>query len=215
MWVDFSQPFSGDMPHSDVLPVPEFETRKDVAEDGVNIQHYSVPTHVGTHVDAPRYFVEDGEPIDELALDRFAGEAIVLDVSQEAAAEITVEDVERSSGTVGSGDIVLLYTGWEDKYGTPEYEPHPWLSVELADWFVDRDVKLVGLDAITPDIPTSHRPDGWMEHPVHRRLLDEGMLIVEHLRNLKAHVGKRLQVQGFPIKIAGGDGAPVRFVGRA
>jgi arylformamidase len=214
MWVDLSQPFSGDMPHSDVLPSPEFETLKHLSEDGVNVQQYRVSTHVGTHVDAPRHFIEDGETIGELSLNRFAGEAVVLDCSRDDPSKITVADVEDCAGTVGTGDIVLLSTGWEDRYGTADYEPHPWLSVGLAEWFVDRDIKLLGVDTITPDIPTSRRPDGWAEHPVHRVLLGEGVLVAEHLNNLARHTGQRLQVQGFPINIAGGDGAPTRFVGR-
>jgi arylformamidase len=214
MWVDLSQPFSGDMPHSDVLPAPEFEMIKDVTEDDLNVQQYSVSTHVGTHVDAPRHFIEGGETIDELALDRFAGEAVVLDCSQDQAGEITVDDIDGCEGAVEEDDIVLLYTGWEEKYGTAAYEPHPWLSVELAEWFVDRNIKLLGVDTTTPDIPTSRRPDGWTEHPVHRSLLGNGVLVAEHLTNLASHTGHRLQIQGFPIKIVGGDGAPARFVGR-
>ena len=214
MWIDLSQPFSGDMPHATSLPAPEFETIKRVESERINIQRYSVPTHVGTHVDAPRHFVDGGKTIDELPLDRFAGEAIVLDVSKEEATEVTVDDVESADGTVREDDIVLLYTGWHEKYGTDEYDPHPWLSVDLAEWFVDRGVKLVGVDNITPDIPGPQRPDGWMEFPVHRTLLGAEVLIAEHLTNLAPHTGERLEVQGFPVKIAGGDGAPARFVGK-
>lgn len=214
MWIDLSQPFSGDMPHSEALPSPEFETLREVEEERINIQYYSVPTHIGTHVDAPKHFIEGGKSIDELALDRFAGEGVFLDVAKEEPAEITVEDVESAEGTVQEDDIVLLSTGWEDKYGTPEYDPHPWLSVDLAEWFVDRGVKLIAVDNITPDIPGPHRPEGWMEFPVHRTLLGEGVLIAEHLRNLAPHTGQRMEVQGFPTKIKGGDGAPARFVAR-
>lgn len=214
MWIDLSQPFSGDMPFASSLPAPTFETVKHVEEDGLNVQVYNVPTHVGTHVDAPRHFVDGGKTIDELELDRFAGEGVVLDVSKDEPAEITVEDVESASGTVQQDDIVLLYTGWQDKYGTPAYDPHPWFSVELAEWFVDREIKLVGVDNITVDIPGPHRPEGWLEYPVHRTLLGAEVLIAEHLANLEAHTGERLEILGFPVPIAGGDGAPARFVAR-
>lgn len=214
MWIDLTQPFSGEMPHAASMPKPTFETLRYVEKDGVNVQKYSAPTHVGTHVDAPRHFIEDGRCIDELSLDRFAGEAVVLDVSKERPEEVTVEDVESAVGEVRADDIVLLYTGWEEKYGTPEYDPHPWLSVDLASWFVDREVKLVGVDNITPDIPLPHRPDGWTEFPVHRTLLEAEVLVAEHLTNLGPHTGQRLDVQAFPLKIVGGDGAPTRFVAR-
>ena len=214
MWIDLSQPFSGEMPYAESLPAPEFETVRDVAEDRINVQYYSAPTHVATHVDAPRHFIEGGKTIDELPLDRFTGEGVVLDVSKEEPAEITVEDVETAAGTMQDGDIVLLYTGWEEKYGTPEYNPHPWVAEDLAEWFVEQNVKLLGVDNITPDIPGPHRPEGWLEFPVHRTLLGEGVLIAEHLCNLAPLAGQRLEIQGFPIRIAGGDGAPARFVAR-
>jgi len=214
MWVDLSQPFSGEMPYAESLPAPEFETVRDVDDDRINVQYYSAPTHVGTHVDAPRHFISGGKTIDELPLDRFAGEGVVLNVSKDEPAEITVDDVESAPGTVQADDIVLLYTGWEDKYGTPEYDPHPWLSEELAEWFVDREIKLLGVDNITPDIPGPHRPEGWLEFPVHRTLLGEGVLIAEHLRNLAPRTGQRLDIQGFPVPIDSGDGAPARFVAK-
>lgn len=214
MWIDLTQPFSAEMPHATSMPAPEFETLSRVEEDGVNVQYYGVPTHIGTHVDAPKHFVEGGKSIDEIPLDKFAGDAVVLDVSKETPEEITVEDVEAAEETVRTDDIVLLYTGWEDKYGTPEYDPHPWLSADLAAWLVEREVKLVGVDNITPDIPVPHRPEGWAEFPVHRTLLSAGVLVAEHLTNLGPHTGERLEVQAFPIKVVGGDGAPVRFVAR-
>lgn len=214
MWIDLSQPFSGDMPYSSVLPKPEFETLRHVEEDRVNIQYYCVPTHVGTHVDAPKHFIEGGESIDEIPLDRWMGEGVILDVSKEEPEEITVADVEVAEGDVRADDMVLLYTGWEEKWGTDEYEPHPWLSTDLAGWFVDRGIKFLGVDNITPDIPGSHRPDEYIEYPVHRELLGNDVLIGEHLRNLAPHTGERLEIQALPVKIHGGDGAPARIVAK-
>jgi kynurenine formamidase len=214
MWHDLSQPFHGKMPHSDELPPPEFETVRDVAEDDINVQHYSVPTHIGTHVDAPLHFVEGGRAIDELPLSKFSGEGVVLDVSKEAPEAVTVADVEAADGEVREGDIVLLYTGWYEKYGTDEYEPHPWLAEEVADYFVDAGPDLVAVDVITPDIPVPHRPEGWLEFPVHRTMLAEEVLIAEHVANLKPFLGERIEVMAMPIRIQGGDGAPARFVAR-
>ncbi|KTG07740.1 hypothetical protein AUR64_02550 [Haloprofundus marisrubri] len=213
-WVDLSQPFSEEMPHPPAVPAPTFETIRDVAEDRINVQRYTAATHLGTHVDAPRHFVEGGATIDELSLDRFAGEGVVLDVSVDDAREITVNDVEAADGDVREGDIVVLYTGWQEKFGTPTYVSHPWLSVDLAEWLVERGVKMIAMDTLTPDIPPPERPEGWMEFPVHRTLLGEGVLVAENLTNLDVLVGKRLELQGFPVKIRDGDGAPVRFVAR-
>jgi kynurenine formamidase len=214
MWHDLSQPFYGEMPHSEELPPPEFETVRDVETDDINVQYYSVPTHIGTHIDAPLHFIEGGRSIDEIPLSKFTGEGVVLDVSTEEPREITLDDIEAADGDVRSGDIVFLYTGWYEKYGTDAYDPHPWLAEEVAEYFVEVGPDLVGVDTITPDIPVTMRPEGWLEFPVHRTMLDAEVLIAEHLANLKPFLGKRIDVMGFPMKIRGGDGAPARFAAR-
>jgi arylformamidase len=215
MWVDFTQPFDGDVPHSPAQPPPEFETLADVRGGGVNVQRYHATTHVGTHVDAPRHVVPDGTTIDDLALDRFAGEGVVLDVRRDAPEELAVADVEAAAGAEGvrPDDIVVFYTGWCEKYRSSAYRRYPWLSAEVAEWLVAREVKLVGVDTPSPDRPRALRPDGWTAYPVHRTLLENGVLIAENLAPGDV-VGEPIVLYGFPVKIRNGDGAPARFVAR-
>lgn len=218
MWQDLTQPLDEEMPYSTAFDElgtpPTFETIWDIVEDGKNVTYYSLLTHIGTHIDAPIHFIEGGRTIDEFALDRFTGPGAVIDVSQDTPSEITVDDVESEANDIRAGDIVLLYTGWHDKYGTAEYDPHPWLSTALAEWFVDREVGLIGVDTITPDLPGPKRPGGWEEFPVHRILLENEVLIAEHLTNLAPLTGERLEIFAFPIPIRNGDGAQARFVAR-
>lgn len=214
MWYDISQPFHGEMPHSIKLPMPEFTTLKHIDEDGVNIQNYSVSTHVGTHVDAPLHFIEGGKSIEELPLERFTGDGVVVDVRRDEPEEISLEEVKSAAGEIRSNDVVVFYTGWAEKYGADDYDPHPWLAAEVAEWLVEMDVKLIGIDTITPDLPGPMRPEGWDDFPVHHTLLGNGVLIAEHLGNLEPLAGRRVELQAFPIKMKGGDGAPTRFVAR-
>lgn len=213
-WYDLTQPFYEGMPHSEVHPSPSFETVYDVEEDGLNVTQFTAVTHVGTHIDAPLHFVPGGATIDELPLETFAGEGVVVDVSRDEPTEVTVEQFETAPGDVRPDDIVLVYTGWCRRYGEDGYDPHPWLSADLAEWLVDRDVKMVGLDVITPDLPSPFREPGWSAYPVHTTLLENEVLIAEHLGGLDAVAGERLEVFAFPTKVRGGDGAQARFVGR-
>jgi kynurenine formamidase len=214
MLIDLSQEFSEQMPYSSKFPAPSLEPIRDVKADGINVQQYSANTHLGTHLDAPRHFVPDGQTIEQLSLDRVSGTGVVVDVVKKSPEAITVADVEASSNTIREDDIVILYTGWGEKYGTEQYEPHPWITTDLAEWFVDRDINLVALDVLTPDIPWSHRPDDWNEFPVHRELLSNEVLVAENLGNLAEIAEQRVDVFGFPIKISGADGAPARFVAK-
>ena len=216
MWYDLTQPFHEEIPHSPAQPPPSFETHADVRNSGVNVQRYCATTHIGTHVDAPRHVISDGATIDELPLDRFIGGGVVLDVRRDVPEELTLADIEAAAGAqeIQPNDFVLFHTDWGKKYHCSEYRPYPWLSVDIAEWLVAHEVELVGIDTPSPDRPRAFRPDEWTSYPVHRVLLENGVLIVENLA-LGDITGDRVQLYGFPIKIRNGDGAPVRFVARA
>lgn len=234
-WYDLTQPFHAEMPHSASLPSPTFETLSRVAEDGANVQRYSAPTHVGTHVDAPLHFVAGGDAIDDLPPDRFTGRGVLLDLHRSEPVEIPLEAVEtaaEAAGGVTEGDIVLVRTGWGATFDDEQtYQRYPWLAPDVADWLVARGAKLLAVDTISPDRPRAMRPDDWNAYPHHRTLLPEDVLIAEHLylEELAAAVAEPknqdgghdpgnqtspLEVFGFPIKLQGGDGAPARFVAR-
>lgn len=218
-WYDLTQPFHPGIPHSRSLPSPELETLATVEEDGSHVQRYGAPTHVGTHVDAPLHFVADGAPIDSLPLDRFAGPAVVLDLEREEPGEVPLGDVERAAeaaGGVEAGDVVLVRTGWGGHFDDDEtYQRYPWLGPGVAGWLLDRDIRMLAVDTISPDRPRAMRPDDWDDYPLHRALLPEGVLIAEHLYlEDVADAGRDLEVTGFPLKLREGDGAPARFVAR-
>lgn len=213
-WHDLSQEFYDGMPHSQVHPTPTLENYSCVEEDVFNVQTFTAVTHVCTHIDAPMHFVPGGKTIDEIDLETVTGDAVVVDVSRDEPEEIGLEEFRAAPGDVREGDIVFVYTGWCEKYGDDDYDPHPWLSTELAEWLVDRDVPLVGLDTITPDLPGPYREAGWEEFPVHRELLGNEVLIAEHVGGLDAVAGERLEAFAFPLKVRDGDGAQVRIVSR-
>ncbi|MFB6170485.1 MAG: cyclase family protein [Haloarculaceae archaeon] len=218
MWLDLTQRLGPGIPGSPSVPEPTLEPVKTHERDGVSVQRYGAVTHVGTHVDAPRHFVADGATIDEIPPGRFAGDALVLDLEREEAGEITARDLEaaeeRADDEVREGDLLLLRTGWGAKFDDQtEYEAYPWLVGGVEEWLLERGIGLLGVDTISPDRPRALRPEGWDEYPIHYGLLENDVLIAEHL-DLEAVAGERLEVFGFPIKLDGGDGAPARFVAR-
>lgn len=218
MWLDLTQPFGPDIPGSPSVPKPTLEQVKTHEDDGVSVQQYGAVTHIGTHVDAPRHFVPDGDTIDDLPPDRFAGDALVLDVECEEPRELTVADLEAAENAaddrVREGDILLLRTGWGAKFDDQDaYEAYPWLAAGVEEWLLEKGIKLLGVDTISPDQPRALRPEGWDEYPIHYGLLENDVLIAEHLY-LEEVAGERLEVVGCPLKLQGGDGAPARFVGR-
>ena len=181
--------------------------------------HLEFNEHTGTHVDAPAHFVKDEmHPehrwIDELGVDALIGEARVIDFHDVGAAGVvTAKQLgqwEGRHGPLAAGEIALFNLGWAQHWQTlPEGKRYiddwPYLSRDCAELLVERGVRAVGTDTLTPD------PPGSSEYPVHRTLLPRGVLIVENLARLE-ELPERCVFLALPLKIRQGSGSPLRAV---
>lgn len=80
------------------------------------------------------------------------------------------------------GKAVLVHTGWDRHFGTPEYgQPAPFLTAESVDYLAAEGVLLVGIDSLNIDDASA---DSAGERPAHTVFLASGIHIVEHLTNL-------------------------------
>ena len=65
------------------------------------------------------------------------------------------------------------------------------------------------MDVTTPDLPGTHRPEGF-GFPVHRALLGNGVLIIENLgAKLELFAGRRVEVIAMPLPIKDSDASPI------
>lgn len=98
--------------------------------------------HAGTHIDAPKHILQTDKYISDYPIERFVGNAILLDVRGESIIEVK-DEYYRS---IKENDIVLLFTGHDKIYGTENYyTDHPVVSEELADLLVKKKIKILGL----------------------------------------------------------------------
>jgi kynurenine formamidase len=187
---------------------------------------FSSAEHGGTHLDAPIHFAEGRLTNDRIPLDQLVGPAAVIDVAGRAHPDylVTVEDLtawEAAHGTLPDGGILLLRTGWGDRWddrteylGTsrtgPEAVPElhfPGLSPEAAQWLVDnRGVVAVGID--TPSIDYGQSQD----FRAHVILYAENIAGFENVADLHLLPAAGAYVVALPMKIAGGSGGPLRIV---
>ena len=146
--------------------------------------------HFGTNIYSPINLLNKDLFICDYPVEKFIGNGCLLDVRNEEIIKLKDEYLDK----VQEGDIVLLYTGYDEFFGTDKYfENHPIVDEKLAQFFVDRGVKLIGIDMPSPD-----------QYPfkVHHKLLENDILIIENLRNLKKLEGvKRFEVMAFPLNI--------------
>jgi kynurenine formamidase len=186
-------------------------------------------SHAGTHVDAPYHYFptcggERARTIDELPLDWFVRPGVRIDVRHlERGAEITPGELEAALGghELAPFDIVLLWTGAEDAWGTPEYvNAGSGLGRDGTLWLLDRGVKVIGTDAWGLDRPLMDLRAGFeRDHdPValwaaHRVGIEREYCQIEKLHNLGALPGASgFTVSCLPVKLTGASAGWCRAV---
>jgi len=189
---------------------------------------FAAAEHGGTHFDAPYHFAIGGWSAEEVPLASLRGPAAVIDVADSARANpdyrVSVDDLrawEAEHGRLPGGGIVLIDSGWEERWpeeervlGTAGRGPgatddlhFPGLHPEAARWLVEeRDVDLVGLD--TPSI--DHGPS--TEFMAHRILYGANVVGLENVARLDELPASGAYVLVLPMKIRGGSGGPARVV---
>ena len=167
-------------------------------------------THTGTHIDAPRHFVRDGETIENIPLDPMVGPAAVLDFHD--APDHHEVDLKQLQAAIGDRPLerLLLRFDWDRHLRTNAYySNHPFLSEEACEWLVARGCRMIAMDTPMPDNPVNGRGTP-KDSPNHVILLGAGVLIVEYLCNLRSLTQEVVELVVAPLKIHEGDGAPAR-----
>ena len=213
VWSELSHRLHADLGRISFFPRPRFERIMSQPQHPLNATEIQMVCHFGTHVDAPCHFIADGPAFHEIPLERLHGPGVVWRLDCEPYGVIEPKQFEHATPALQAGDMVLLDTGWADHFGTERYDHNPSLSPAAAHWLVERNVKLLGVDFATPDLAVDRRPAGF-DWPVHHILLSQGVLIAEHLTNLHALAGRRIEALFLALNIQGADGAPARVVAR-
>ncbi|MFI7030486.1 cyclase family protein [Microbispora rosea] len=215
MIVDLSVPVVSGMPVYPGDPEVEIAPALTVAAEGVNVLGLHLGSQSGTHVDAP-FHIDDTLPtLDDLPLERFLGPAAVLDArGLPPRSPVSPSMLEPVAALLRPGTVLLVATGWDEHWGTPEYLAHPYLDAETARLIVAAGVRTVGVDALSVD-PTPAPAD----LPAHRVLCGAQAVIAENLRNLgplleAQAAGRPIEVSLLPLRLHGADGSPVRAVAR-
>ena len=157
-------------------------------------------THLMTHVDAPRHFIAGGKTLDEIPVERWVTDALVVDIQD--AAYVSRAHVPEGDLT---GLAILFKTRNSLADPTAFDENHAYVSAEAAQEMISRSVNIIGIDYHSVD------RFGDEDFPVHKSSLGADVLIVEGLDLTEVKAG-RYRLIALPLKIAQADGSPVRAV---
>ena len=191
--------------------------------DGSAIKKVSLNTHHGTHMDVEAHMVDGGKTLEMYPLTSFFGRGVVLDVSSsKPASAIELSMVKKYASVIKENEVILLHTGWDRFRGhsSKYYYEWPYVGLELAKFFSEKKVKMVGTDGLSiggwsGETPLHKRvTDTSVE--VHRILLQSGIVILEEMSNMdKVLDGEEYAevfFMAFPLSLDGSDGSPVRAV---
>lgn len=181
--------------------------------EGRESRKFTMGTHTGTHVDAPRHFIPNGATIDQILVDVFVGSATIVDFTHaRPLQEMQVADFENALGTRRVERLIMRFD-WSDNWGAFKfYSEQPYISGGAARWLVDRGVKLLGMDTPQADSPKNGRGSE-RDSPVHKILLGAGIIKLEYMTNLRELCATDFELIALPLKIREADGAPVRCIG--
>ncbi|MFI6364847.1 cyclase family protein [Nocardia sp. NPDC050630] len=201
---------------------PEFRTDivATVANDGYYLRYIQQGEHTGTHWGAPIHFHADGLAANELDLDDLLLPAVKIDVRDQCANDrdyaIDIADLrewEGRHGPIPDGSAVVAWTGWDDKWGTPEFigtgesaDHQPGFAVETVKWLL-RTGRLgrrgaLGIDTFGPDLGTDN------SYEVSKLLYREHRISLECLANLAELPATGAWVLVGGALYSGGSGSP-------
>ena len=180
---------------------PKLMTTAEYSKDGMNESRIDMDLHTGTHADAYFHMIGNGKRIDEISLNKFIGNCIVLDFTK-AKDKITNNELKKIGDKIKKEDIVLLKTL---KKPMEKFDFNfTYLDKTGAKFLADKKVKTVGIDALGIERSQSG-------HDTHKILFEKGIPVVEGLELSKINSGRYFFI-GLPLKIKDGDASPIRAV---
>ena len=171
-------------------------------KEGSNESKFILESHTGTHADAFFHMLAKGKKVNEISLDKFLGNCIILDFSK-IKDKLTLNDFKKNinSKKIRKNDIVLLKT--RNKPLNNFGYKFTYLDKSVAEYLTNKKIKLVGIDNLSIE---RNQPN----HDTHRILFKKNIPVIEGLELSKINSGRYFFI-GLPLKI-NSDASPLRAV---
>lgn len=180
--------------------------------EGRETREIVIGTHTGTHIDAPLHFFKSGESIDQIGLEKLMGKIDILDFSYLKAGECVSRQMLEKLEI--KNEKVILKFDW-GKYWSSErfFCEYPYLTVDAAEYLIERKVSLIGMDTPSPD-DSRIQFGSEKDSQIHKLFLKNKVILIEYLANL-SDIGndcKGWSIVAMPLNIKGADGSPARVL---
>ena len=174
-------------------PAPKRESLSRMeAGDPYNLTAFSMCAHNGTHVDAPHHFIQEGNTVDQIPLEKTVGLCFVAEWNGVLGGEDARRILHRAALAVRESACRILLKG------------DATVSAEAARVFAEDGVDLIGNES-----QTVGPEDAPME--VHTILLGADVVLLEGIRLSDVPEGVYF-LSATPLCLGGADGAPCRAI---
>ena len=161
--VDLTQPWGDRMPTWPQFASVEVTDITTHHRDRKSTMLVKTNMHTGTHIDAPSHYCETGRDLGRIELSELYGTGLVVDLRPITGpwSYYSLADIERcipEGEEIREGDIVVLYTGWDQYNWTKPtrndvtyFDRHPGPQPEVIDFLIDKRIKWIGADLASID----------------------------------------------------------------
>lgn len=185
----------------------------------LSLEIVHAPVHIGTHLDYSFHYGSKSEnraskSADEIPLEYCYANGVKLELTHKKPNEvITALDIEKAlkiiNYTLRPGDIVLLHTGADKFYGSPNYfTDYPGVDTLAIDYLLDRGIKIFGVDTMGIDRPYRFMLSEFLKtkdskklYPAHFYGRRREFIHIERLANLEKIPATGFTIICLPVRI--------------
>jgi kynurenine formamidase len=211
-WMFLSYPLSIDTPAFGGGKGIRIQALKQMESgDSCNTSFWCLPNHLGTHLDFPKHFIQNGKNCSDYNADFFVfNHSWIIDLGNVKPGEIISAEQLKDFYIPHEIELLIIRTGFcKNRDKDVYWQNNPGVSPQLADFLKDSfpDLRVFGFDSISLTSFT-HRQTG---RKAHKRFLEgeRPLLLLEDmdLNNVsKDSLFKQIIIA--PLQIAKADAAP-------
>ncbi|MEA3327658.1 MAG: cyclase family protein [Chloroflexota bacterium] len=206
---DISLPIKPTMPVWPGDPPVSIRSLSKIEEgDDAAVTEIQMSVHTGTHIDAASHFIEDGQTIDQIPLEKLFGEVLIINIDQieKCISERVLKKHPLNNELINAKKVLFKTKNSRFWHDFPEEFQTDYVGIDAsgATYLSKLNLDLVGVDYL------SIAPFAETKQP-HQILLTNEIVLLEGINLISIPEGK-YQLYCLPLKIKGCEGAPARVV---
>lgn len=176
--------------------------------DSANISQLNMSVHCGTHIDAPKHFIDEGNTVEQIPLEKLIGEVLVLEIEVEGndITDVILKQHPENHLLEQASKIIFRTrnsTLWHE-HPNQFRSDYVGISTSGATYLSQLDLDLIGIDYLS----IAPYEDIFDPHSI---LLTHDVVLLEGL-NLSGVPGGVYDLYCLPLKLLNCEGSPARVV---